>query len=345
MNTQTIALSILCSAGVFALRSTSLAEACAQFNANLADVCTQLDVNGVTSSLSQGAEPNSANYVGAVLKAVLEKNTPPPSQQAPSLEEFTPNKDPAAAIILDALFRAGANPVATAACKQENVQLLTELEKAWAQERSGSIRHPLYIALQKLLHALLVYEVSKPANKSKAMDAPILGDSKLVTRYLKSITTLRKNLSNKKIFDPLNTPLAQGAKGVPGQTPVQLAARNGHYRCLKAMLEVKDGPAFSKPFLVDCQTAYIASLTASAQGTLSTMWKSCKDLLSNFMGTYCEPIECNHATVINTAQNNVARTVWNNPKEASTDIDQTIKTAVREAKKIYIEKQPRFWAP
>jgi hypothetical protein len=304
---------------------------------SLADACTQLDVGTVESLLSQ------ANPIGVVLNAVLKKNAPPPQQQIPSLKEFVPNEDPAAATILDALFRAGANPVATAACKQENVQLLTELENAWAQERSVFIQHPLYVAQQKLLHALLVYEVSEPANTQQAQDAPVLGDSKLVARYLKSIIALCNILSDKNSFDPLNTPLAPHAKGIPGQTPVQLAARNGHYWCLKAMLEAKDATAF-KPLIVSCQTAYVASLTASTQGTLSTLWKSCKDLLSAFMSTYCEKIECPTAAVITTAQNNVARTVWNNPKEVFTPVDQTAIAAIREAKKLYIcTKKPRFW--
>jgi hypothetical protein len=257
----------------------------------LAQACKTLNTQDVISLLKKDAKPNAHNYFESLIEGVLAITPPTDIQEQPQGQAVT--------TIFDTLFKAGVNPLTY---KDENTYLLKALEQVWSGRNVRPLKDPVVIALRNMLHALLVYEVGEP----KA------GDSKLVANYMRSIITLYKQLSDRNLFDPLNTPLVTSGIGIIGENPIKLAARNGHYYCLQEMLAAQGDHHDS---LATIQTALDALINASEKKVLYVAGKSCKDLLAYFIAAgYSDSrnifTPSNKNILIHTTQKNAAISAW-----------------------------------
>ncbi|MFA6264081.1 MAG: hypothetical protein WCW33_06105 [Candidatus Babeliales bacterium] len=100
-------------------------------------------------------------------------------------------------------------------------------------EEGEKARKALTTTIADRLHALLIYEVSKPSKEDKTIKTLRRGDSKMVEKYLRYVNGLRLMDPTKTLVDQ---PFQYGDETVKGKTPIQLAQENKHKYCLNRTL-------------------------------------------------------------------------------------------------------------
>jgi ankyrin repeat protein len=110
--------------------------------------------------------------------------------------------------------------------------LLHMLAQNIKDEEGRKAQQDLTTTIADRLHALLIYEVSKPTKEDKKTKALRRGDSKMVEKYLRYVNGLELMDQTKTLVDQ---PFSYGDITVKGKTPIELALKNKHKYCLKQM--------------------------------------------------------------------------------------------------------------